>query len=208
MICIVCGGFAATHNANHQSGASSVVIIESRHFEGIEDNLELMKVHYPPGWLMRVYYDLDDNDPVLAKLCRLACASPTLDICNVRQLPGNPLADATKVFAMVWRFFPTLDPQVDAYGSRDLDSRISAREEAAVKDFMASDQPLHSMRDHPQHGAVFLGGMWGAHLNRKGSRSTWKTAWSEMLGMGKAWAPRNSTGGPDQGLLKNPDGGP
>ena len=27
-------------------------------------------------------------------------------------LPGTPVTDASKIFAMNWRFFPTLDPQV------------------------------------------------------------------------------------------------
>ena len=32
--------------------------------------------------------------------------------CHCRKLPGTPVADASKIFAMNWRFFPTLDPQV------------------------------------------------------------------------------------------------
>ena len=32
------------------------------YFEGIVGNLELMPIYYP-GWVMRVYYDLDDDDP-------------------------------------------------------------------------------------------------------------------------------------------------
>ena len=30
-----------------------------------------------------------------------------------RSLPGNPVKDASKIFPMNWRFFPTLDHQVD-----------------------------------------------------------------------------------------------
>ena len=33
------------------------------YFEGIVGNLELMPIYYP-GWVMRVYYDLDDDDPI------------------------------------------------------------------------------------------------------------------------------------------------
>ena len=39
---------------------------------------------------------------------------------------------ATDVFPMNWRFFPTLDPQVDAYLSRDLDSEFNEREIAGT----------------------------------------------------------------------------
>ena len=57
---------------------------------------------------------------------------------QVWDLLGTPMKDATKVFAMNWRFFPTLDPQVDVYHCRDLDSRFSQREVAAVQEFMSS----------------------------------------------------------------------
>ena len=33
------------------------------YFEGIAENLELMPTYYP-GWIMRVYYDLEDDDPI------------------------------------------------------------------------------------------------------------------------------------------------
>ena len=33
------------------------------YFEGIAANLELMPTYYP-GWIMRVYYDLEDDDPI------------------------------------------------------------------------------------------------------------------------------------------------
>ena len=34
------------------------------YFEGIVGNLELMPIYYP-GWVMRVYYDLENEDPIL-----------------------------------------------------------------------------------------------------------------------------------------------
>ena len=47
------------------------------------------------------------------KLCQLSCSNPDLDICNVAALPGTPVTDASQMYAMSWRFFPTLDPQVN-----------------------------------------------------------------------------------------------
>jgi len=67
------------------------------------------------------------------------------------------MVDARSVFPMNWRFFPTLDPQVDIYACRDLDSRLSVREQAAVKKWLESDAILHSMRDHPAHLAPLVG---------------------------------------------------
>ena len=81
------------------------------YFEGIKGNLDLMPKYYP-GWIMRVYFDLDPKHPVLKDLCDLACSNDQLDICHAGKLPGTPMKDARKIFAMNWRFFPTLDPQV------------------------------------------------------------------------------------------------
>ena len=81
------------------------------YFEGIIGNLELMPKYYP-GWVMRLYYDLDAKDPVFQDLCQLACKHKNLDICDAKHLPGTPFIDASRIFAMNWRFFPTLDPQV------------------------------------------------------------------------------------------------
>ena len=133
--------------------------------EGIEENLALVPAHYP-GWLVRVYYDLAAGDPTLDRLCRLACANPALDLCYVRALPSS--GDISRIFAMNWRFFPTLDPQVnksnsqckpfirnlkvDAFVSRDLDSRINSREAAAVSAWSSGSHHFHFMRDHPAHG--------------------------------------------------------
>ena len=41
--------------------------------------------------------------------------------------------------------------------SRDLDSRIHEREVEAVEEWLSSDQPVHAMRDHPQHNTAMLG---------------------------------------------------
>ena len=59
---------------------------------------------------MRMYYDLDDPDPLLKDLCDVACKDPNIDLCYVKDIPA--LGDVSKVFAMNWRFLPMLDPQV------------------------------------------------------------------------------------------------
>ena len=86
-----------------------------QYFVGIKENLELLPKLYGPGWSMRLYYDLDKEDPLMQDLCDLACQHSDLDLCHVRNLPGNPVKDASKIFAMNWRFLPTLDPQVEQF---------------------------------------------------------------------------------------------
>ena len=81
------------------------------YLKGIEENLALVTKHYP-GYVMRLYIDLAKKDPILEQLRSLEQNVTNLDLCDVKTLPGTPFLDASKVFAMVWRFFPTLDPQV------------------------------------------------------------------------------------------------
>ena len=102
-----------------------------------------------------------------------------LDTCPVDSLPRY--GDLSKIFGMVWRFLPLLDPLVDAVASRDLDSRLTAREAAAVTQWLEeSGLPFHVMRDHPMHGTEILGGMWGARLDT-GHRDQLRGAMERLL---------------------------
>ena len=63
-------------------------------------------------------------------------------ICNASQLPGKPVRNASDIKPENWRFFSTVDPQVSVFLSRDLDSRISAREVAAVTEWLQSGEEI------------------------------------------------------------------
>ena len=71
---------------------------------------------------------------------------------------------------MNWRFLPPLDPQVSLFLCRDLDSRITAREVAAVEEWLQSGREIHSMRDHPAHTTPLLGAAWGARITEDNIR--------------------------------------
>ena len=76
----------------------------------------MMPVYYL-GWIMRLYVDFGQlnqfrHREIKDELCEIACIYPNFDICDVRNLPGTPVEDASNIFAKNWRFFPTLDPQV------------------------------------------------------------------------------------------------
>lgn len=77
---------------------------------------------------------------------------------------------------MFWRFKAASLSNVDVMISRDCDSRLSLREKAAVDEWIASDKQWHIMRDHPWHGSLMLGGMWGVkgHPQMKDWISSWK----------------------------------
>jgi hypothetical protein len=47
------------------------------------------------------------------------------------------------MYPLMWRFLPVLDDHVDLVFIRDLDSTVSAREKAAVQEFLKSDKVLN-----------------------------------------------------------------
>ncbi len=142
---------------------------------------------------------MDPGDPILPKLCQMSCED-SLDLCDIQRLPGNPVTNATNFFAMNWRFFPTMDPQVEAYLSRDLDSQFNDREIAAVTEWMNSDKSFHMMRDHPLHDIGMLGSAWGVKLQTDRVRQKWRRAWHNGAKNPIMWKARNVTG-PDQAFL-------
>ena len=93
----------------------------------------------------------------------------------------------------------TLDPQVDIFLSRDLDSAITSREVGAVEEWLKSEKTLHVMRDHPLHSEPMLGGLWGARLAK--NRSAWKSIWGAIMDDPLSRSGRTSYG-PDQTLLR------
>ena len=190
-------GFSFYGNTSSSSHKSK------KYFAGIEENLRLLRSEYGDGWSMRLYYDLAREDKLTEQLCQLACTNSHLDLCYVRQLPGSGelhVTDASDIFAMTWRFLPPVDPQVELFLCRDLDSRISRREVAAVTEWLQSGRALHSMRDHPAHNTPLLGAAWGANTVQANIRHKWLRAWQKILKDPLSRASRESKG-PDQELL-------
>eukprot|EP00092_Neocalanus_flemingeri_P009488 GFUD01010214.1.p1 GENE.GFUD01010214.1~~GFUD01010214.1.p1 ORF type:complete len:192 (-),score=41.11 GFUD01010214.1:30-605(-) len=139
--------------------------MKSGYFNGIKENVELMKDFYS-DWIFRLYFDSSKAEiETLKNLCNLSCAQKSLDLCSSKQV--TKFGDLSAVFGMIWRFLPLADSTVDIMVSRDLDSRFSPREAAAVSGWLSSDLPFHIMRDHPAHGTYILGGTWGAKLTNK-----------------------------------------
>ena len=105
-----CGQDAFQRGSNQKVAAfsfygnsSSDVHKARRYFDGIEENLHLLRSEYGADWVMRLYYDLDQSDELMGRLCELACNNSHLDLCYVRQLPGNPVRDASDIHPSIWR---------------------------------------------------------------------------------------------------------
>ncbi|XP_059082699.1 uncharacterized protein LOC131880175 isoform X2 [Tigriopus californicus] len=127
--------------------------LQSSYFKGIRLNLEGVEQFYP-GYTMRLYHNANESQSGFKELCDIFCQSNILDLCNVRHIEGYP--DLEKQFGMLWRFLPLADQNVIELHSRDLDSRISAREVAAVHDWQYTGKHFHVMRDNPAHTSRIL----------------------------------------------------
>ena len=58
---------------------------------------------------------------------------------------------------------------------------MTAREAAAVSEFVESGAAIHAMRDHPNHKRPLMGCSWGASLVTDHARALWLTAWQNMM---------------------------
>ena len=142
---------APIHGSDRRKQVISYSLYSSdeRYTDGALANAVLVSSIYP-GWTMRIYHDHTVPNSILETL-RL---NPAVELIAV---------DGSRMPAkMTWRFLPIQDPAVDIFISRDIDSRLSMRERAAVAEWETSSKVFHVMRDHPSHSNFEIsGGMWG-----------------------------------------------
>jgi hypothetical protein len=119
-----------------------------RYTVGAVRNAHLAPLVYP-GWVCRFYCGTSVPTATLEALTHM----PHVQVVVVPE-PGDWGGN-------FWRFRPAGEPDVEVMLSRDTDSRLGARERAAVDAWLASDRDFHVMRDHPWHGTSILGGLWG-----------------------------------------------
>lgn len=135
--------------------AYTVFGTRAHYYEGIPVMLREASASSLYGdWLIRIYHDALITPEIIASYKEYK----NLHFCDARKLPVY--GDQTKILGKFWRNLPIADPTVDVFCSRDLDSALLTREEAAVRDWLKSDKILHSMRDFEQHMVGILAGMW------------------------------------------------
>ena len=123
--------------------------VRKRYFSTISDKAGRIARYYP-GWIMRVYHNLT-KDQEIQYLCPLRCKHSNVDLCHVEKIHTKEITNALiqRANPRMWRFLVMLDPLVDRFMSRDVDSEIIPRETAAVKQWLRSKYTFHVMRDHP-----------------------------------------------------------
>lgn len=139
---------------------------DPKYFEGAIKNVFLMPTVYP-GWTARFYIPRDH--------LRRPSGHTIINVFNLANYDEEFTKTQTNVeiidmdepgtwHGMFWRFLPASEEDVDVFISRDCDSRISAREAAAVNEWLGGPQLVHSMADHPYHfhpKMGLMGGMFG-----------------------------------------------
>ena len=85
--------------------------------------------------------------------------------------------------------------------SRDLDSRLSDREQGAVQDWLDSNKSVHVMRDHINHDFPMVGCCWGTRLFDQNIRLKWKISWNNAINDTIMYSHHDSWG-PDQIFLE------
>ncbi|KAL9646057.1 hypothetical protein ABK040_007937 [Willaertia magna] len=110
-------------------------------------NVELIHALLP-NWIPRFYHDNTVPSETLNQLKEMGA-----ELFNQSISTSETIDDSNGNNTLI---------KVDRYIVRDVDSRISVREVKAIEEWIESDFPIHSMRDHPNHNYPFNGGMWGA----------------------------------------------
>lgn len=121
---------------------------DPKYIKGAIANIALQQKYYP-GWTNRYYVDNTVPEAVISELTYSNC-----EIIRKETSRGHT--------GLFWRFEPGFDQTIERFIVRDCDSRLNAREAAAVNEWTQSDFPFHIMRDHQFHTSQILGGMWGA----------------------------------------------
>jgi len=117
----------------------------SMYLKGAVENAKLVERYYP-DWKMVVFHDYTADVTALKKF-------------NVLLAPSGKSREHS---GMLWRFLPAWWDDVERVIFRDTDSRLNAREAAAVKAWEESGLDSHCMHDHRHHASLpIFGGMWG-----------------------------------------------
>ena len=113
----------------------------------MNENINLV-LKYFPDWKVFVYLG-SDVDP--AYIQHLATAPNVILRYTGVTGPAN----------MIHRFYAIDEPGVETMLVRDADSRIHWKDRWAIRAFLKSGYWAHTIRDHSEHKAPMMGGLWG-----------------------------------------------
>ena len=116
-----------------------------RYYPCMLENIQLIRRHFP-DWYIFIYLGSDVTSEFIVKL-----QTPHV----ILHFTGK-----TGIENMIERFYAIDDPSVDLMVVRDADSRVHWRDRWAIMDFVNSPFVAHTIRDHKEHSASLMGGLW------------------------------------------------
>jgi hypothetical protein len=118
------------------------------YYTGLLENIYLAGTHFP-DWKVYVYVGSDVPDTFIQHIA--ACSNIV-----VRQ------THMTGPRNMIERFYAIDEPEVELMMVRDADSRIHWKDRWAIREFTKHPRFVaHTIRDHIEHTARMMGGLWG-----------------------------------------------
>ncbi len=145
-----------------------------KYYGGMIENIRLISQHFP-SWKVFVYCGSDVSDAYKQQLASHS---------NVVVRETGKLGEIN----MLYRFFAIDEPGVSLMMVRDADSRVHWKDRWAIQEFVRSDHTLHIIRDHEQHTAPILGGLWGMRKVDGVFLSGEYLAYKEDKSLGHRWA--------------------
>lgn len=136
-----------------------------RYYGPLVENIRIAEKHFP-DWKVWIH------------------VAPDVDKGYVSQLRSYPNVVVVETMVtgpanMITRFFTIDDATVDIMFVRDADSLLHHRDRWAIQRFIEQEQFVaHTIRDHVDHGARIMGGLWGI---RKSSGLHMQTEYQKYL---------------------------
>jgi hypothetical protein len=128
------------------------------YLNGAVENIAKAAAFYP-GFRLRFY---TDDPAALDDAARTRTGHTAADNRHGVNVEIVEMPRASGMRGLFWRFLAASDQQADPILFRDCDSRLNAREAAAVAAWIESGRGFHVMHDHPHHADwPILAGMWG-----------------------------------------------
>ena len=155
-VLITIGNFAVESYSRGKSSCQTSRIIsyclfgsEPSSIEGAVANSKIASRIFPE-WIVRIYHD----DTVPSEALQ-SIRSENVQLVNITT---NPPFEPKEI----WNLFVATDPCLERYLIRSTDSRLTAREKAAVDQWIDSGKHFHIMRDAPFHIHHSVpNGLWG-----------------------------------------------
>ena len=118
-----------------------------RYYPVLLENIRLAHIHFPE-WKVYIWIAPDVEESFVGELKRF----PNVVLRETGILgPKN----------MIERFCAIDEPGVDVMMVRDADSLLHWKDRWAIREFLQTDYVAHTIRDHEQHTARIMGGLWG-----------------------------------------------